>query len=276
MFAVSKAEKSYLLEAIALGTRVDGRSLLEYRPISVQVGVLPSASGSSRLRLGETEVLVGVKVEVGDVAEASTENIQIHFTVECSGSANADFLGREAENWSSELQSALESAYQAANVFDEDRLKLVPGKFCWVFNVDILVLDTGGNMLDAISMATRAAFSTTLIPRVYIQENDGVFELEIDDNPNACDRLHIHRAPTFLTFALLGNNFVLDPSLQEETSARGKFSVAVDTNGDISYVYSFGLLDGVEMSKLLTIVKKTGKLLLDRLDHSIENDSSST
>jgi exosome complex RNA-binding protein Rrp42 (RNase PH superfamily) len=69
---------------------------------------------------------------------------------------------------------------------------------------------------------------------------------------------------------------VLDPSLQEETSARGKFSVAVDTNGDISYVYSFGLLDGVEMSKLLTIVKKTGKLLLDRLDHSIENDSSST
>ncbi|GJQ13678.1 hypothetical protein GpartN1_g5469.t1 [Galdieria partita] len=275
MFAVSKAERSYLLETVETGTRLDGRSLYEYRPISLQVGVLPSASGSSRLRLGETEVLVGVKVEVGETAESSTENVHIYFTVECSGSASADFLGREAENWSSELQKALESAYSAASVFDDERLKLVPGKFCWVFKVDILVLDTGGNMLDAIGMATRTALSTTLIPRVNIQQSEGTFELEIDDNPSACDNLKVEGAPIFLTFSLIGSHFVLDPSVQEETCSRGRLSVAVDANGDICYVCSFGLLDAVELARLLTIMKKTGKVLLDRLDECVRNGNSS-
>ncbi|EME32083.1 Exosome complex component RRP42 [Galdieria sulphuraria] len=275
MYAVSKAEKAYLLDTIETGTRLDGRQLFEYRPISLQVGVLPSASGSSRLRLGETEVLVGVKVEVGDVVESSNDNVQLLFTVECSGSASADFLGREAESWSSELQNALESAYRAANVFDDERLSLVPGKFCWLFKVDILVLDTGGNMMDAISMATRTALSTTLVPRVHIVQSEGSFELEIDDNPDACDTLKVEKAPTFLTFSLIGNHFVLDPSIQEETCARGKLSVAVDANGDICHVYSFGLLDAVELSRLLTIIKKTGKVLLNRLDECVKNGESS-
>lgn len=44
--------------------RCDGRTRLDYRPIILETGLVSNASGSSRLRLANSDVLVGVKVEL--------------------------------------------------------------------------------------------------------------------------------------------------------------------------------------------------------------------
>ena len=59
---ISKAEEAYLTEGIRQDVRGDGRSCSGYRPLKLELGVLPQASGSSRCQLGATDVLVGVKV----------------------------------------------------------------------------------------------------------------------------------------------------------------------------------------------------------------------
>lgn len=44
--------------------RCDGRNRLDYRPIVFETGLVSNASGSSRLRLANSDILVGVKVEL--------------------------------------------------------------------------------------------------------------------------------------------------------------------------------------------------------------------
>lgn len=42
------------------------------------------------------------------------------------------------------------------------KLCIIPGKLCWIIYVDAMVLDSNGNLFDAISIATRAALHNTL------------------------------------------------------------------------------------------------------------------
>lgn len=44
--------------------RSDGRSNIDYRPMELESDVVSHASGSSRLRLANTDILVGVKTEI--------------------------------------------------------------------------------------------------------------------------------------------------------------------------------------------------------------------
>ena len=42
---------------------------------------------------------------------------------------------------------------------------MLSGRHCWTLYVDILILECGGNLFDAVSIAVKAALSNTRIPR---------------------------------------------------------------------------------------------------------------
>jgi hypothetical protein len=54
----------------------------------------------------------------------------------------------------------------AGSGLDLAALCLVPGKTCWLVYVDALVLNDGGNVLDALSIAARAALALTRVYKV--------------------------------------------------------------------------------------------------------------
>ena len=59
--------RSHIISLLNAGTRLDGRKLTEYRkPIEAEYGIVKTAEGSARVKIGETEVMVGVKMEVGE------------------------------------------------------------------------------------------------------------------------------------------------------------------------------------------------------------------
>jgi exosome complex component RRP42 len=62
---VSRLKRKKIKEVIAAGKRMDGRGLEDYREIAVKMGVLEKAEGSAEVHLGDTRVLVGVKVGIG-------------------------------------------------------------------------------------------------------------------------------------------------------------------------------------------------------------------
>lgn len=59
---ISAGEVQWISSGIAFNCRNDGRGREDYRQLEVQLGVLAQATGSARVRLGETDVIVGVKV----------------------------------------------------------------------------------------------------------------------------------------------------------------------------------------------------------------------
>ena len=62
---ISQGEVEWITQGVACNCRNDGRGREDFRELSVQLGVVPQASGSARVRLGETDVIVGIKVCCG-------------------------------------------------------------------------------------------------------------------------------------------------------------------------------------------------------------------
>ena len=52
---ISSNEEAFILRALEKGLRVDGRRLLEARPVHIEFGAVP---GTCELRLGQTRLLV--------------------------------------------------------------------------------------------------------------------------------------------------------------------------------------------------------------------------
>jgi exosome complex component RRP42 len=71
--SISPSERSYIISGLlhpTSPTRIDSRSLLQPRPISISYGDAPQANGSARVTVdGGTEVIAGIRLEVGDVYE---------------------------------------------------------------------------------------------------------------------------------------------------------------------------------------------------------------
>ena len=57
-------QKQHTLKYLSKGVRYDGRKPLDYRNVSVEYGITKSAEGSARVKIGETEVIAGVKMSV--------------------------------------------------------------------------------------------------------------------------------------------------------------------------------------------------------------------
>ena len=49
-------KREYIISLLDKGTRLDGRGLLDYRPISIEYNISKSAEGSARVMIGRTEL----------------------------------------------------------------------------------------------------------------------------------------------------------------------------------------------------------------------------
>lgn len=171
--------------------------------------MITQASGSCRVTIdGGTDVLVGVKVEVGSIepdvdaeeeedpsanadqgdVDAGTIAVKdrdrgrIVCNVECSPSATRVFDPRQVEEMCNEYSQLMNRVLNAPHGgIDLKALCIIPGSTCWILNIDALVLDYGGNLLDAIFLATRGALHNTRIPRATVEQSDGRLEFDIAD-----------------------------------------------------------------------------------------------
>jgi exosome complex component RRP42 len=63
---VTKVRSKQIEQLLEKGKRLDDRGLLDTREIKIEQGLIEKAEGSARVFLGKTEVLVGVKVGLGE------------------------------------------------------------------------------------------------------------------------------------------------------------------------------------------------------------------
>lgn len=191
---LSSAERAFVRDGIEQSVRVDGRAREDYRSMVLELGVVPQASGSSRLRLGGTDVMVAVKADIGAPSKENPAHGRLQCSVEISASADPMYEGRGGEGLGVELGKALErsllgasaggmaslsaavSGERGANAhaghhgagaaLDMTQLCIQRHKTCWVLQVDALVLNAEGSLLDALSIAVKAALADTKIPKV--------------------------------------------------------------------------------------------------------------
>ena len=62
---MSEIKRDHILRLLEKGTRQDGRGVKDFRNIEVETGLIESADGSARVRLGNTTVIAGIKIIPG-------------------------------------------------------------------------------------------------------------------------------------------------------------------------------------------------------------------
>ena len=240
---LSEAEKTFVLHGVEDNFRVDGRSRSDVRPMVLETDVVSHASGSCHLRLANTDILVGVKAELETPLPGAPDCGRLEFFVDCSANATPSFEGRGGESLATAISGVLERAYSNKEVIDLSKLVVLAGQTCWILYVDILVLEVGGNLFDAVSIAVKAALVSTRVPKVSVTAVDGGEpEIEICDSvgPEGYTRLNLTNAPLLVTLARIGNHCIVDASPEEETCSSASLLVAVTPGGQMATVRKVG------------------------------------
>jgi exosome complex component RRP42 len=268
---LSSFEKEFILDGVQKDIRADGRSCFDYRHLTIETGVLSNTSGSSRLRLAATDVLVGIKVELGRPLPGQDEG-QILFSVECSTSASPEFQGRGGDLLSACLTRCLERMIANKKAIDMNKLIIIPEKQCWIIYVDTMILVNGGNVLDAISLAIRAALLDVKIPEISVVEDGDNYELEISDDPQACQTLDLGSWPVLVTLSEIGSKFIVDASIEEECCTVGRVTFGVNKDGSIMCTQKAGkgTVDPTILPEMLKIALSFGKELITNLDEKVK------
>lgn len=232
---LSEAEKTFILHGVQNDLRNDGRSKQDYRPIELELDIVTHANGSARVRLANTDILVGVKTEIDVPTSNRPEEGKIEFFVDCSANATPEFEGKGGQDLATEIGNYLGSSFASPLSFDLKPLCILKGVQCWKLYVDILILECGGNLFDAVSLAVKAALYNTMVPRVETVAMDGGnVDLQLSGDPFDCWRLDITNIPCLVTLTKIGEHLIVDPTAEEEECSMASLVVAVTESGRIN------------------------------------------
>ncbi|XP_004835117.1 exosome complex component RRP42 [Heterocephalus glaber] len=275
--SLSEAEKVYIVHGVQEDLRVDGRSCEDYRCAEVETGVVSNTSGSARVQLGHTDILVGVKAEMGTPKLEKPDEGYLEFFVDCSASATPEFEGRGGDDLGTEIASTLYRIFSSRSSVDLQSLCISPREHCWVLYVDVLLLECGGNLFDAISLAVKAALFNTRIPKVRVLEDEeGSKDIELSDDPYDCMQLSVENVPCIVTLCKIGCRHVVDATLQEEACSLASLLVAVTSSGVVTCMRKVGKgsLDPESIFEMMETGKRVGKVQHTTLQDVLHKEES--
>ncbi|KAH7701438.1 3' exoribonuclease [Aphelenchoides avenae] len=227
-YPVADAEKNFIIDGIHEGIRNDGRGILDYREIFVETGVLQTTDGSARVRISdETDLLVGVKADITTVDDSRREENRLRFYVDCTANATPQWAGKGGAEFGEDIAKALFSAYDNDEVLPDIKKFILAKTHMWVVYVDVVILQCGGNVLDAASIGVKAALSDVQLNEVLVRPADeGKVIVDLPENTRLW-KLDVRKAPIVVCVNKIGDNSVVDVTLAEETCSTSSIHVGV-------------------------------------------------
>jgi exosome complex component RRP42 len=212
----NEVKEAYVLDLMKKNTRVDGREMLDYRPITVTKNVYENCEGSAMAQVGDTKVIAGLKLDVATPFGDRPNQGVIMFNAEFSPIAHPDFCAGPPDERSIELARVVDRGIRSAECIDLGKLFLEEGKVLGVF-VDLFVIDHNGNLTDTAYLAAMAALKNAKMPKY----EDGKLVRE-----ERKDALPIARDVLSSTFEKVADTIILDAKEEEEVSSTGRVTLA--------------------------------------------------
>ena len=207
------------------GKRADARKVDEVREIKVTTDVSKNADGQARVRLGNTEVIAGVKMVLGTPYPDSPDKGSISVGVELVPMADPEYESGPPRIEAIELSRVVDRGIRESGAIDFKSLMITEGELVWIGFVDIYIVNNDGNLYDACGIAAIKAILDTKMPKL---EDGKIVKGEFKG------ALKINAQPILNTFAKVGNTVVADPALLEEKAMSARFSVAITEKDNIT------------------------------------------
>ncbi len=226
MSVVARVKKQQIAQLMSQGKRLDGRELNDYREIQVEMGIIEKAEGSARVLLGKTEVLVGVKIEVGKPFPDTPNEGVLTVNVELVPLASPTFEPGPPREGAIELARVVDRGVRESKAIEIAKLCLEPGKKVLVVFIDVYVLNHDGNLIDASAIAALAALLNAKMHNYEIEEG------EVKIKPGYTP-LPIRNYPVAVTFAKINGKLAVDPWLEEEQVMDARLTMTIEKDGKI-------------------------------------------
>jgi len=230
---ITKVKQKQIAQLIEKDKRLDGRGLTDYREIKIEQGIIERAEGSARVLLGKTEIVTGIKVEVGEPFSDTPEEGVLTVNAELVPLASPNFEPGPPDETSVELARIVDRGIRESKMIDTSKLVIEPGKKVFVVFVDMYVLNHDGNLIDASTLASVAALLNTKMPNYEIEDG------EVKIKPGYT-QLPIKKHPIEITLAKIGNKLIVDPWLDEEQVMDARITLSIDDDGNICAIQKGG------------------------------------
>jgi len=230
---ISRIEKEIIINQLAQGKRSDNRGFFDFRKINIVPAPIEKAEGSAFVSLGNTKVLVGVKVSPAHPFPDTPNQGIFVVNAEFPPIASPMFeLGPPSE-YAVEVARIVDRVIRSAEMIKLEELAIIPGELVWMLNIDIYALDDDGNLIDAAMIGALAALSVGYIPKVEIIDED---KNKIEIIREEKRPIPLQDMPVTFTFAKVKNFLILDPTHIEENIMDGRLTIAINMRGEICAV----------------------------------------
>jgi exosome complex component RRP42 len=221
---VEHLRKQQMWDSISKGKRLDGRDLDERRPVEIEFDIIKKANGSAKVKLGNTEVVAGVKVETGEPFEGLENKGALILSAEVLPTASPYSEPGPPDEETVELARVVDRGVRESQMIDLDKLVLIPGKTVYTIFVDCSIINTDGNLFDATSYAVVSALISSKLPIFEIQDGKVVDTGNKRDPP-------ITTMPISITAVRIGDAVILDPTSEEEACMDARITITTNSEG---------------------------------------------
>ncbi len=261
MNIVPEITRKSITDLINNNERADGRSLNDYREISLETDVISKAEGSARVKIGNTQIVVGTKSQLGDPFPDTPKVGVIITNSELLPMAAPEFESGPPDEHSVELSRVVDRCIRESQMVDLEKLCIIEGKKVRMVFIDLHILDYDGNLFDAAVLGAVAALLTTKIPKITLEGGEIVIDAENKES------LPIRDKALMCTFAKIGDKMILDPSMDEEEILSARLSIGMTESGKICAMQKGGAtpLTKEEIMGAVKLTEEKTKVLMEYL-----------
>jgi len=224
---INTLSKENVVENLTNNIRADGRKINEFRELIVETNIIEKAEGSAKVKLGNTEVIAGVKIQVGSpFANSPNQGILIVSAEILPISMPNVELGPPSENVI-ELSRVVDRGIRESKMINLDDLVLLEGKSVYTVFVDVSIINADGNLFDAVSYAALVALSLTKFNKYKIDKEDNVVQT------NVVTDLSVKFTPISITHIKIDDHILADPTAREESLMNSRITLTADGDGNL-------------------------------------------
>jgi len=224
-------QKDHIRNLIMKGIRSDGRKMDEYRKMEIDVNPIYKAEGSARVRMGNTEVIAGVKMGVGTPFPDKLNEGILMVNAEFSPIASPDFEPGPPSDESVELARVIDRGIRESGTIDTKELCIKEGEKVWMVMVDIHIINHDGNLMDAAGIASLIALQNAKMPE---------FDGESVNYDKKVKKLPVKYKPIPVTFNKIGDHLIVDATVEEEEVTETKITVTTKDDDNLTAIQKSG------------------------------------
>ena len=251
--------KKHSLDLISKEKRLDGRGLTEFRNVEIEYDFSKNAEGSAKVRLGETEIIAGVKMSFGKPFPDTPDEGSLMVSAEFSQIANPKFEAGPPGGEAIELARVVDRGIRESQAVPSKKLCITEGENVWTVSIDLIPLNVAGNFLDAAGLASIAALKVAKFPK-----NDGT---NIDYSELSDEEVPLEKLPLPITVHKIAGKYVVDLTDVEEAISDCRLTITTIEDGNICSMQKGGSqpITSEDISNMVDIAVKEAKSLRSKL-----------